>query len=205
MLARAITAFVALPGMVAFAVPTTIGISAGRPLRHMGLGLVPPGACASSTWRVAVIARPLILTSGGEYPFRNRPGDSMATDQARPQSIDEYIAAFSPEVRTILERIRLAIAKAAPEAQESISYRIPTFTLSGALVYFAAFKKHIGFYPPVRGDAGLEKAVAPYAGDKGNLRFLLDQPIPYGLIERIVRLRVKQNLAQAAARSKKRR
>jgi uncharacterized protein YdhG (YjbR/CyaY superfamily) len=129
----------------------------------------------------------------------------MAPDQARPQSIDEYIAAFSPEVRTILERLRLAIAKAAPEAQESISYRIPTFTLSGALVYFAAFKKHIGFYPPVRGDAGLEKAVAPYTGEKGNLRFLLDQPIPYGLIERIVRLRVKQNLAQAAAKSKKRR
>jgi hypothetical protein len=81
----------------------------------------------------------------------------MATGQVRPHSIDEYIAAFSPEVQAILERIRLAIAKAAPEAQESISYRIPTFTLSGALVYFAAFKKHIGFYPPVRGDAGLEK------------------------------------------------
>jgi hypothetical protein len=63
-------------------------------------------------------------------------------------------------------------------------YQIPTFTLSGALVYFAAFKKHIGFYPPVRGDAGLEKAVAPYAGEKGNLRFPLDQPIPYGLMRR---------------------
>jgi uncharacterized protein YdhG (YjbR/CyaY superfamily) len=127
----------------------------------------------------------------------------MATGQVRPQSIDEYIAACSPEVRPILERIRLAIARAAPEAQETISYRVPTFTLSGALVYFAAFKKHIGFYPPVRGDAGLEKAVAPYAGEKGNLRFPLDQPIPYGLIERIVRLRVKQNLAKAAAKSKK--
>ena len=126
----------------------------------------------------------------------------MATDRATPQSIEEYIAAFSPEVRAILQRIRLAIAKAAPEAQESISYRIPTFTSSGALVYFAAFKKHIGFYPPVRGDAGLEKAVVPYAGEKGNLRFPLDQPIPYGLIERIVRLRVKQNLAKAAAKSK---
>jgi uncharacterized protein YdhG (YjbR/CyaY superfamily) len=127
----------------------------------------------------------------------------MATGQVRPQSIDEYIAACSPAVRPILARIRLAIARAAPEAQETISYRVPTFTLSGALVYFAAFKKHIGFYPPVRGDAGLEKAVAPYAGEKGNLRFPLDQPIPYGLIERIVRLRVKQNLAKAAAKSKK--
>ena len=82
---------------------------------------------------------------------------------------------------------------------------MPTFALSGALVYFAAFKKHIGFYPPVTGDAGLQKAIAPYAGEKGNLRFPLDQPIPYGLIERIVRLRVKQNLAKAAAKGKKRR
>jgi uncharacterized protein YdhG (YjbR/CyaY superfamily) len=128
----------------------------------------------------------------------------MATDGATPQSIEEYIAAFSPEVQAILQRIRLTIAKAAPEAQETISYRIPAFALSGALVYFAAFKKHIGFYPPVTGDARLEKAIAPYAGEKGNLRFPLDQPIPYGLIERIVRLRVKQNLAKAAAKGKKR-
>jgi uncharacterized protein YdhG (YjbR/CyaY superfamily) len=66
-------------------------------------------------------------------------------------------------------------------------------------VHFAAFKKHIGLFPPVRGDAGLEKAVAPYAGEKGNLRFPLDRPIPYGLIERIVKLKVKQNLSKAAA------
>ena len=142
---------------------------------------------------------------GSVYSLREIAADNVATDGATPQSIEEYIAAFSPEVRAILERIRLAIAKAAPGAQESISYRIPTFTLSGALVYFAAFKKHIGFYPPVRGDAGLEKAVAPYAGEKGNLRFPLDEPVPYGLIERIVRLRAKQNLAQAAAKSNKRR
>jgi uncharacterized protein YdhG (YjbR/CyaY superfamily) len=126
----------------------------------------------------------------------------MATDGATPQSIEEYIAAFSPEVQAILERIRLTIAKAAPGAQQTISYRIPTFALSGALVYFAAFKKHIGFYPPVTGDAGLEKALAPYAGEKGNLRFPLDQPIPYGLIERIVRLRVKQNLAGRLRRAR---
>jgi uncharacterized protein YdhG (YjbR/CyaY superfamily) len=74
---------------------------------------------------------------------------------------------------------------------------MPTFTLSGILVQFAAFKKHIGFYPPVRGDAKLEKAAAPYAGEKGNLRFALDQPIPYGLIERLVKLRAKQNLLKA--------
>src|SRR6266403_1724086 len=103
-----------------------------------------------------------------------------------PESIDEYIAAFSPEVQAILQRIRLTISKAAPDARETISYRIPAFTLSGALVYFAAFKNHIGFYPPVRGNARLEKAISPYAGEKGNLRFPFDKPIPYVLIERIV-------------------
>jgi uncharacterized protein YdhG (YjbR/CyaY superfamily) len=121
----------------------------------------------------------------------------MASSQAAPRSIDEYIAAFSPEVRAILERIRRTISDAAPGAQEAISYRIPAFKLNGTLVYFAAFKNHIGFYPPIQGDARLEKAIAPYAGAKGNLRFALDQPIPYALIARIVKLRVKQTLAKA--------
>jgi uncharacterized protein YdhG (YjbR/CyaY superfamily) len=115
-----------------------------------------------------------------------------------PQTIDEYIAAFAPEVRRILEKIRRTIRKVAPEAQETISYQIPTFKLNGSLVHFAAFQKHIGFYPPVRGDAKLLQAVAPYAGEKGNLRFPLDEPIPYDLIERIARLRVKQNLAKGS-------
>jgi uncharacterized protein YdhG (YjbR/CyaY superfamily) len=127
----------------------------------------------------------------------------MATARSAPKNIDEYIAAFSPEVREILERMRLTIRDAAPDSQEAISYQIPTFILRGALVYFAAFKNHIGFYPPVKGDARLEKAISRYAGEKGNLRFPLDRPIPYRLIERIVKLRVKQNLANAAAKGKK--
>jgi len=126
----------------------------------------------------------------------------MPPRRTAPTSIDEYIAAFSPEVQAVLERVRLTISNAAPGAQETISYQIPTFTLNGALVYFAAFKNHIGLYPPVKGDARLEKVISRYAGEKGNLRFPLDQPIPYGLIERIVRLRVKQNLAKAAAKGK---
>ena len=126
----------------------------------------------------------------------------MPTHRATPQSIDKYIASFSPEVQAILESIRLTIRKAAPGAQETISYNMPTFTLSGVLVHFAAFKKHIGFYPPVRGDARLEKAASTYAGEKGNLRFPLDQPIPYGLIEKLVKLRVKQNLLKARASRK---
>jgi uncharacterized protein YdhG (YjbR/CyaY superfamily) len=127
----------------------------------------------------------------------------MATSRATPKSIDEYLAKFPPDVRTILDRIRLTIHRAAPEAQESISYQMPAFTQSGVLVYFAAFKSHIGVYPPVSGDAALEKATSPYAGEKGNLRFPLNQPIPYGLIERIVKLRVKQNSAKAGTKSKK--
>jgi uncharacterized protein YdhG (YjbR/CyaY superfamily) len=126
----------------------------------------------------------------------------MATGRAIPKNIDAYIAAFSPDVQTILERIRLTIHNVAPDAQETISYRIPAFTQHGVLVYFAAFKNHIGFYPPVSGDARLQKAIAPYAGEKGNLRFPLNQPIPYDLIERIVKLRVEQNLAKAAATRK---
>jgi uncharacterized protein YdhG (YjbR/CyaY superfamily) len=120
------------------------------------------------------------------------------------ETVAEYIAAFPPEVQAILEKIRRTVKAAAPEAQERISYRIPTFTLGGVLVHFAAFQNHIGLYPPVRGDAALEKAVARFAGEKGNLRFPLDQPIPYGLITRIVKLRVRQNRAKAAAKKTKR-
>lgn len=117
----------------------------------------------------------------------------MAASRATPKNIDEYMAAFSPEVQAILEKIRLTIKDAAPGAQETISYKIPAFKMNGILVYFAAFKNHIGLYPPVRGDARLAKAISIYKGEKGNLQFPLDRPIPYGLIKRIVKLRVKQN------------
>jgi uncharacterized protein YdhG (YjbR/CyaY superfamily) len=127
----------------------------------------------------------------------------VPTARTAPKSIDEYIAAAAPETRAVLERIRSTVRKAAPDAQEAISYRIPALRRNGALVYFAAFRKHIGFYPPVRGDARLEKALSPYAGEKGNLRFPLDRLIPYGLIERVVELRVKQNLAKAPAGGRK--
>jgi uncharacterized protein YdhG (YjbR/CyaY superfamily) len=126
------------------------------------------------------------------------------SNRPMPNTIEEYISAFSPEVRAILQRIRQVVRDAAPDAEEVISYRVPAFKLNGILVYFAAFKKHVGLYPPIRGDARLKKALAPYAGEKGNLRFPLDQPIPYALIERIAKLRVKQDLAKAkAGRQKK--
>jgi uncharacterized protein YdhG (YjbR/CyaY superfamily) len=115
---------------------------------------------------------------------------------AVPATIDEYIAAFSPEVQSILQQVRQVVRQAAPEAQEVISYRMPALKQGGILVYFAAFKNHIGLYPPVSGDPAVVKAIAPYAGEKGNLRFPFDKPIPYDLIARITALRLKQNLAK---------
>ena len=123
----------------------------------------------------------------------------MSTNGAKPMTMDEYIAAFTPKVQAILRKIRRAVHRAAPDAQETISYQMPAFKQNGVLVYFAAFKEHVGLFPPVKGDARLERAVSAYAGPKGNLRFPLDQPIPYDLIERIVKHRVRQDLAKAAA------
>lgn len=128
----------------------------------------------------------------------------MTKPRAAPGNIDEYIAASPPAVRPILKEIRRVIRTAAPESEELMSYRMPAFRLHGILVYFAAFKSHIGLYPPVSGDARLEKTLEPYAGPKGNLKFPLDRPIPYSLIKRIVLLRVRQNLARSAAKATKR-
>ena len=122
----------------------------------------------------------------------------MAAARAKPQSVDQYIAGCPPEARAILRKLRSTIKRAAPpEAEEIISYRMPAFKLHGILIYFAAFKNHIGIFPPIRGDAKLEAAVAKYAGAKGNLKFPLDQPFPYALAARVVKFRVKQNLAKA--------
>ena len=117
-----------------------------------------------------------------------------------PQTVDEYIARQPPKVRAILRRLRGTVRRVAPDAVESISYRIPTYRSNGALVYFAAFQNHIGIYPPVRGNAALERAVARYANDKGNLRFPVDGPMPYALIERIIRFKLKQKAKAPPAR-----
>ena len=118
-------------------------------------------------------------------------------------NVDEYIADCPAEVREVLEQVRSAIRKAAPAAEETISYRMPSYRLNGPLVYFAACKNHIGFYPPVKGDERLMQAIAPYANERGNLRFPLDQQIPYALIGRIVKARMRENAERAAARKKK--
>ena len=128
----------------------------------------------------------------------------MAKTQ-KPQDIDDYISKFPADVQAILQKVRDTIRHAAPEAKETISYMMPAFMQQGILVYFAAWEKHIGLYPPISGNKTLEKAIAPYAGPRGNLQFPLDEPLPYDLIERIVKLRVKQDNAKAEAiRNKKR-
>jgi uncharacterized protein YdhG (YjbR/CyaY superfamily) len=123
----------------------------------------------------------------------------------RAKDIDSYISQFPADVQAILEKVRVTIHHAAPEARETISYMMPAFKQHGILVYFVGWKQHIGMYPPISGDKALEKAIARYAGPKGNLQFPLDEPIPYDLIERIVKLRVRQDSEKAAAKRKTRR
>ncbi|QVL30734.1 DUF1801 domain-containing protein [Telmatocola sphagniphila] len=118
--------------------------------------------------------------------------------------IDNYIAIFPGNVQAILKKIRQTIRQAAPEAKEMISYRMPAFKQNGILVYFAAWENHIGLYPPISGNKTIEKCLARYRGPKGNLQFPLNEPIPYELIEKIVRLRVRQDTEKTAAQRKKR-
>ncbi len=127
----------------------------------------------------------------------------MQTDPTAPTTIDEYIAGFPPDIQEILQKIRAAIRGAAPQAEETISYQMPTFKLKGNLVHFAAFKQHIGFYPTPTGIEQFKSELSAYAGAKGSIRFPLDQPIPYDLIGRIVTFRVQENLNKAEAKGKK--
>lgn len=124
----------------------------------------------------------------------------MNSAQTTPQTIDDYIAGFPPDVQEILEKIRMTIRQAAPEAAEAIKYQIPTFTLQGNLVHFAAFKKHIGFYPTPTGTEKFQEALSIYESGKGSVRFPLDKPIPYDLITDIVRFRVQESLEKAAVK-----
>jgi len=129
----------------------------------------------------------------------------MPSHRSKHANVDEYIAAFPSDVQVVLQLVRQAVRDAAPLAEETISYQMPALKQHGMLIYFAAFKNHIGFYPPIRGDARLEKAASRYAGEKGNLRFPLDEPMPLDLIKRLTRLRAKQDETNAVARASKRR
>jgi uncharacterized protein YdhG (YjbR/CyaY superfamily) len=127
----------------------------------------------------------------------------MRIEQAAPKTIDEYIAGFPPDVQEALEKIRMTIREAAPGAEETISYRIPTFTLKGNLVHFGAFKEHIGFYPTSTGIERFKDELSAFEGARGTVRFPLDRPIPFDLISRIVEFRVRENLDRAEAKKKK--
>jgi len=120
-------------------------------------------------------------------------------DKTNFRSVDEYIKTFPKEVQSILEKMRQTVKKAAPDVVEAISYQMPTFKLNGkALVYFAAFKSHIGFYPIPSGVEAFKKELSPYKKGKGSVQFPMDQPMPYDLVKRIVRFRAKQLLKKKA-------
>lgn len=127
----------------------------------------------------------------------------MKSPTKGPETIDEYIAAFPEDVQKRLERIRSAIRKAAPNAEEAISYQIPTFRLHGNLIHFAAYAKHIGLYPAPRTSDELKEELAGYAGGKGTVQFPHNRPLPLDLIRRIVRHRVQQNTEAAERKQSK--
>lgn len=126
----------------------------------------------------------------------------METNQISPLTIDDYIATFPPDVQAILQKVRMTIRDAAPEASETIKYGIPTFTLKGNLVHFGAYPKHIGFYPAPSGIERFRQEFSPYKNSKGAVQFPLDQPLPYDLISQVVRFRVAENLEKATTRKK---
>lgn len=119
-----------------------------------------------------------------------------------PQTIDDYIAAYPPDVQKVLKKVRSTIKAAAPDATEAIKYQIPTFVLNGNLVSFAAYKQHIGVYPVPAGTQKFQKAIAVYRAAKSTLRFPLDEPIPYDLIAQLVKYLIKERAASAKAQAK---
>ena len=117
-------------------------------------------------------------------------------------TIDEYIATFPKETQKILKDIRATIKAAAPDAEEKISYQMPTFFLNGNLIHFAAYKNHIGIYPTPNGIESFKKELSKYKGAKGSVRLPIDEPMPLKLISRIVKFRVVENLKKAKAKGK---
>ena len=127
----------------------------------------------------------------------------MESNKSTPKNINEYIANFPKDVQEILNNLRAIIQEAAPEAEEAISYQMPTFRLKGNLVHFAAYKNHIGFYPMPSGIEKFKKELSLYEGAKGSVKFPIDKPLPFDLISKIVSFRVKENLEKAESKSKK--
>ena len=124
----------------------------------------------------------------------------MEGKKAKYESIDDYIKQFPPEVQEKLEALRKVIKESATDATEKISYQMPAFYLHGNLVYFAAFKHHIGFYPTSSGIEAFKDELSVYKGSKGSVQFPIDNPLPYDLIRRIVKYRVEENIKRAAGK-----
>jgi uncharacterized protein YdhG (YjbR/CyaY superfamily) len=125
--------------------------------------------------------------------------DAKATE---PQNVDEYIAGFPAEVQVVLEKIRVTIRQAAPDAAETLKYKMPTYTQKGNLVSFAGYKKHIGIYPVPAGTEAFQEAISAYRAAKSTVRLPLDKPIPFGLISDLVKFRVKESLERVTAKGK---
>jgi uncharacterized protein YdhG (YjbR/CyaY superfamily) len=118
-------------------------------------------------------------------------------------TVDEYIATFPLEVQAILQEIRATIRDVVPDAEEKISYQMPTFYLHGNLVHFAAFKNHIGFYPTPTGVEAFQERLSAYKGAKGSVQFPLDQPMPLDLIRDITKYRVDETMQKVASKTNK--
>lgn len=111
------------------------------------------------------------------------------------KTIDAYINSFPGDVQELLHKMRATIHKAAPKAVEAVKYGIPTFVLNGNLVHFGGFKNHIGFFPGASGVKNFQKELKKYKTSKGTIQFQLDEPIPYALVAKITKFRIKENLA----------
>ncbi|MFN7983260.1 MAG: DUF1801 domain-containing protein [Vicinamibacterales bacterium] len=159
---------------------------------------------AASTGKTAPrkVAASKASTTRASTPKVARTAASKAP-AAATAVIDDYIARCEPAVRTILNTVRDIVRAEAPDAVEKFSYRMPAFEMDGMLLYYAPFKQHLGIFPPVKGDAALDKALAPYRGEKSNLRFPFDRAMPYPLIRRVVRARLKEHQAHLAKRRAK--
>jgi uncharacterized protein YdhG (YjbR/CyaY superfamily) len=125
----------------------------------------------------------------------------MKSENVPLKNVDEFIATYPKDVQLIIKKIRTTIKKAAPKAEEIISYRMPAYKFHGRLLYFSAFKKHIGLYPMVSGIANFKKELSIYKGAKGSVQFPLNKPIPYDLITKIVKFRVKENIEKEKVKS----
>jgi len=126
-----------------------------------------------------------------------------ATKAKKAGNIDGYIAGFPEQIRKKLEEMRMIVRKAAPQAEETINYGVPTLILSGNLVHFGGFKNHVGFYPAPSGIEAFKEELSVYEGAKGSVKFPVDKPLPAALITKIVKFRVKENLEKAKQKSKK--